>query len=200
MNYSNLDKKDERPCGGFLRKGTREFVVIIDGLKIYKLPLTRPPQLLEALGYFGKCERIGVWQDNYKTTVSDGYSTFTASNPGWDSYYSHSQINYYMRYLHSKGINLYGEIENFGVAKYGFVISEDSIYLAEVKTITELLQKNRDYRPNWVKDATEVQAFDPIWMAKYQEWNESIVNLFPKYNSKCYQATKEMLEWLENRN
>lgn len=176
-------------------------VVIIDGLKIYKLDLPRPPQLTEALGYFGMNERIGVWQDNYKTTVSDGYSTFTASNPGWESYYGHSQINYYMRYLHFSGIDLYGgEMENFGVAKYGFVIDEDCLYLAEVQTITELLQKNQDCRPDWVKDATEENVFDPIWMAKYQEWNESVACLFPKYNQRCYQATREMLEWLENRN
>ncbi len=172
----------------------------IDELQLYKLPIPHPPQLTEALGYFGMNEKIGVWRDNFKTTVSDGYKTFTASNPGWDSYCNHPQINPYLRYLHHNKVDIYGEENKLGVAKYGFAIGEKQIYLADVKTITKLLQKNEDCRPDWVKNATEEKVLNPIWMAKYQEWSEAVAVSFPKYNQRCYRATREMLDWLENRN
>ncbi len=152
------------------------------------------------MGYFGTAETLGVWQDNHKTTVSDGYSTFTADNPGWDAYCNHSQISNYLLTIDLKGVDIYGEIETFGVAKYGFVLSNRKIHIAQVKVITKLLQENKDCRPDWIKNATEEKILNPIWMAKYQEYSEASRANFPKYDRRCYQATKEILDWLKNRN
>ena len=185
----------------------------------YLLKLPHPPQLFSAIGYakakpssrrkttncanaLHSAHTIGVWIDNQKVTVSDGYQTFIASNPGWDAYCNHHAVSNYLLALRCFGsvkLDFYGSLENYGRAQHGFLLDGHRVYLAEVEEILQILSQNPDRRPQWLQNASQDNLLNPLWQKRYQEYSAEQSSLFPKHNNLCRQTTAQMLEWLENR-
>lgn len=174
------------------------YPVIFGEYPFYKLTIPSPPQLQTAVGMFGARRTIGIWNDNFKTTVSDGYKTFTAANPGWKNYCNHPDIAPYIAQIGGR-YDIYGDEYGINRATYGFLVTVKSLYLGDVKNITKLLKKNEDYRPDWIKNVTQAQVSDPLWVSKFAKWTKESAATFPKHNPKCRQAIVEMMKWLEKK-
>lgn len=166
--------------------------------KAHLLNIPLPPQLIRAVGCSNQAQYLGIWFDNHQVCVSDGYSTTTSSNPGWESYFSFPLIQNYIYALRCFGaveVDIFGKVERHNVAEHGFLLADGQIYLASVKSLTQILRLNADSRPNWLQDVSEAEALNPQWQDKYQSYLSS--RLRPKYNADCLEATAQMLAWLE---
>lgn len=167
--------------------------------KFLQLDLYRPPQLLQALGYFGEDNTpVGLWYDLDKITIDYGFGSFTSSNPGW--YRFQSLNNAYFAGLRWE-YDIYGNELSGELPKYGFLILEKIICLGKIPNIKTVLQQNPDPRPDWVKNATIEEAQNKDWQQRYWKWKEeNMAATFPRFDPKVHQAISNMQFHIENRN
>ncbi|MEL6441803.1 MAG: hypothetical protein AAFQ80_21440 [Cyanobacteria bacterium J06621_8] len=169
------------------------------GTIVYLLNIPCPPQLRTAIGCQDGAQYIGVWFDKQKVSVNDGYRNFTSTNPGWEAFLNYHAIQNHifgMLCFGSAEVDLYGKLERDHVAEHGFLLADEQIYLAPVKSIVQILKLNPDNRPDWIKNASEEDLVDSQWLERYHL--HSACRIFPRHNPACFQATQQMLNWLES--
>lgn len=167
--------------------------------KFLQLDLYRPPQLLQALGYFGEDNTlVGLWHDLEKITIDYGFGSFNSSNPGW---YQFKNINNMCFAGLRWKYNIYGDELKAELPEYGFLILENSICLGKINDIKATVKQNPDPRPDWIENATIKEVKSKDWQQRYWQWKEeNIAATFPRSDPKVYQAISTMRFNIENRN